>query len=187
MAKRGFDIFVSIIVLILLSLPCIVVAMIIKIGTVGPAIYWSKRIGKDNKPFYMPKFRSMRQDTPEVATDKLSNIEHHLTKIGAYLRKTSFDEVPQLFSVLKGDMSLVGPRPALHNQNELIKLRKMQGIDSLRPGITGWAQINGRDEIDLMQKVSLDLEYMKHANMLFDIKILILTLFSVIRSRDIVH
>ena len=135
----------------------------------------------------MPKFRSMRLNAPEVATDKLANPGQYLTKIGVFLRKTSLDEIPQLFSVLKGDMSIVGPRPALHNQHDLIRLRAKKGIDVIQPGITGWAQINGRDEIDLVQKVSLDQEYMEKANILLDIMIIMLTLAAIVRSKNITH
>lgn len=187
MVKRSFDICISLLGLIMLVLPFLVIAVLIKAGSTGPVLYWSQRIGKDSTSFSMPKFRSMRIDTPEVATDKLLAPEQYLTKTGALLRKTSLDELPQLFSVLRGDMSLVGPRPALYNQHELIRLRKSQGIDKLRPGITGWAQINGRDEIDLAQKISLDLEYMRQANMVFDIKIILLTIVSVLSSKNVTH
>ena len=187
MVKRIFDICISLLGLIMLVFPCLVIAVLIKSSSTGPVFYWSQRIGKDGKPFNMPKFRSMRINTPEVATDKLADPEQYLTELGALLRKTSLDELPQLFSVLRGDMSLVGPRPALYNQNELIRLRKSQGIDKLRPGITGWAQINGRDEIALSQKISLDLEYMRQANMAFDIKIILFTIVSVFSSKNVTH
>lgn len=187
MTKRIFDIAASFFGLIILALPCLLIAIVVKASSTGPAMYWSTRIGKDNKPFQMPKFRSMRIDTPEVATDKLSLPEQYVTKTGAFLRKTSLDELPQLYSVFIGDMSLVGPRPALHNQHDLIDLRKQQGIDRLRPGITGWAQINGRDDIELAQKVALDSDYMRRANLWFDIHIIVLTFISVLKSKNVAH
>ena len=187
MAKRGVDIVVSFLAIIILALPCVIIAILVKASSKGPAIYWSTRIGRDSKPFQMPKFRSMRIDTPEVATDKLNSPKQYITEIGAFLRKTSLDELPQLYSVFTGDMSLVGPRPALHNQFELIDLRMQKGIDRMRPGITGLAQINGRDDIELAQKVALDLEYMKRANMGLDIQIIVLTFFSIIKSKNVAH
>ena len=187
MIKRIFDIFVSLLGLVILGLPCFVIAVLIKADSPGPVLYWSQRIGRDSRPFNMPKFRSMQIDTPEVASDKLVAPEQYLTRIGALLRKTSLDELPQFFSVLRGDMSLVGPRPALYNQHSLIRVRKSQGIDKLRPGITGWAQINGRDEIDLAQKISFDLEYLRQANIVFDIKIILLTIVSVLSLKNVTH
>lgn len=159
----------------------------VKITSKGPALYWSKRIGKNNEIFLMPKFRSMKIDTPQLATHLLSNSQDYLTPVGKFIRKTSLDEIPQLYSILKGDMSFVGPRPALYNQDDLIALRTEKGIHKLTPGLTGWAQINGRDEIPIPQKVDLDYEYFTKASVLFDLKILFLTAYKVAFGKDISH
>lgn len=165
----------------------IIIAFLIKATSKGPVLYWSDRIGVDNKVFKMPKFRTMRVNTPPVATHLLKNPEHFLTTIGQFLRRLSLDELPQFLSILKGDMSFVGPRPALFNQDDLIDLRTRKGIHKLTPGLTGWAQINGRDGLPIPVKVEFDEYYMKHRSFLFDLKILWLTLFKVFRKEGITH
>jgi O-antigen biosynthesis protein WbqP len=185
--KRIVDLFLCILALVFFSIPLIFIYFSIKLTSKGPALYYSKRVGQNNKIFLMPKFRSMRIDTPQVATHLLSNPEQYLTPIGRFIRKTSLDELPQLFSVLKGDMSFVGPRPALFNQDNLIQLRTNAGIDKLTPGITGWAQINGRDEIPISKKVELDRFYLEHSSALLDIKIIFLTALKVLRKEGITH
>lgn len=187
MAKRLFDIIIAFIAIILLIIPCIFISILILLTSSGPVIYWSRRIGSNGTHFMMPKFRTMKINTPEIATDKLLNSREHLIQIGPFLRLTSIDEFPQFLSVLKGDMSLVGPRPALHNQYDLVSKRLELGIDNLKPGITGWAQINGRDNITLDEKVRLDYEYLKKQSIVFDFKILIISILSVIRSKNIAH
>ncbi|MHB8792319.1 MAG: sugar transferase [Thermoleophilia bacterium] len=183
--KRLFDISVSIILLTVLSIPIVIIAILIKVTSKGPALYWSDRIGKDNVIFRMPKFRTMTADTPQIATHLLINGENYLTPIGGYLRKYSIDEIPQIFCIVKGNMSFVGPRPALYNQNDLIKLRTERGIQDLVPGLSGYAQINGRDEISIKQKVELDFEYMKKRSFVFDMRILLQTISSVARSKGV--
>ena len=163
------------------------IAISIRLSSKGPALYWSDRIGKNNKIFKMPKFRSMFTDTAAVATHLLDNPDANLSPIGSFLRSTSLDELPQLFSVLKGDMSFVGPRPALFNQDDLITLRTEKGVDKILPGITGWAQVNGRDELSIPDKVALDVEYLNHQSFWFDIKILWLTLLKVISRSGVSH
>lgn len=185
--KRLFDLIIGIILLVLLSIPMVLIMVAVRLTSNGPALYFSDRIGKDNKIFQMPKFRSMLIDTPDVATHLLGNSDSFLTPIGGFLRKTSLDELPQLFSILKGNMSLVGPRPALFNQKDLIDLRIEKGIDKLLPGITGWAQVNGRDNITIIEKVELDLEYLKNKSFFFDIKILWMTFFNVIKQDNVSH
>ena len=169
--KRIFDLFFGVILLVLLIIPMLLIAISIQLTSKGPSLYWSDRIGKNNTIFKMPKFRSMLIDTPAVATHLLDNPGAYLSPIGGFLRSTSLDELPQLFSVLKGDMSFVGPRPALYNQDDLIALRTEKGVDKLLPGITGWAQVNGRDELSIPDKVALDVEYLKRKSFWFDIKI----------------
>ena len=159
MLKRSFDLLLSIVATFLLTAPVIVVALMVRITSVGPVVYWSDRVGLHNKIFKMPKFRTMRVDTPAVATHLLENPEQFLTPIGSFLRRSSLDELPQLWSILKGDMSFVGPRPALFNQDDLVTLRTRNGVDQIKPGLTGWAQINGRDELPIADKVKLDAEY----------------------------
>lgn len=185
--KRTFDLFIALLILILLLIPIILIILLIFFTSKGPLIYWSSRVGKNNKMFQMPKFRSMKIDTPELASDLLDNPNDYLSPIGKFLRHYSLDEIPQIYSVLKGDMALVGPRPALHNQYELIKLRTEIGIHKLLPGITGWAQINGRDELTLSEKVSFDQEYLKFQSFLFDMKILFKTIFKVFKKSNISH
>jgi len=187
MSKRIFDILISVLFLMICIFPLLMVAVMIQITSKGPAVYWSKRVGRFNKIFLMPKFRSMQIDTPQVATHLLKNTEHYITPLGQFIRRTSIDELPQFFSVLKGDMSLVGPRPALFNQDDLIRLRTEKKIDQLRPGITGWAQINGRDDLPIAVKVQFDEQYLKNHNFLLDLKILFLTVFKVLKTDGIKH
>jgi O-antigen biosynthesis protein WbqP len=163
------------------------IAILVRLTSKGPAVYWSDRVGRYNGIFKMPKFRTMRSDTPAVATHLLSNPDEYLTPIGSFLRKSSLDELPQLWSVLKGDMSFVGPRPALFNQDDLIALRTDRGVHRLIPGITGWAQINGRDDIPIPKKVEFDAYYLLHRSFLLDIKIILLTVFKVARREGVVH
>ena len=165
----------------------LIIAVLVRITSKGPALYWSDRVGRNNKIFKMPKFRSMLIDTPSVATHLLDNPDSCLTPIGGFLRRSSLDELPQLFSVLKGEMSFVGPRPALYNQNDLIILRSKKGINTLLPGITGLAQINGRDELTISEKVALDLEYLNHKSLWFDIKILLKTFLKVVKRVGVSH
>lgn len=165
----------------------LIVGLAIRLTSPGPALFWSERIGQNNRIFSMPKFRSMRIETPKVATHLLQNGEQWLTPIGGFLRTTSIDELPQLWSIVIGDMSIVGPRPALFNQCDLIELRTTAGIDKLRPGLTGWAQINGRDEIPIPDKVALDCEYLERRSMLFDLRIIALTSLKVLRGSDVSH
>ena len=169
--------------LLLLLLPIIIISIMVYSSSKGPILYWSKRIGKNNLVFNMPKFRTMHINTPEVATHLLKNPEEFLTPIGGFLRKTSLDELPQIWSVIIGDMNFVGPRPALFNQEDLIALRKESKVDCLTPGITGWAQVNGRDELSISDKVDLDIEYLRRRSFFFDIKILWMT-FTKIMERD---
>ena len=185
--KRILDLFCSLLALMLLALPILLVSLAVKLTSKGPVLYWSDRVGKHNKIFKMPKFRSMLAGTPAVATHLLTNPSAVLTPIGSFLRKTSLDELPQLWSILKGDMSLVGPRPALFNQYDLISLRTEQGIQVLAPGLTGWAQINGRDEIPIERKVAFDAEYLAKRSLLFDIRILWLTVLKVIHRDGVSH
>lgn len=163
------------------------IAVLVKLSSPGQLLYWSPRIGRDGRAFQMPKFRTMKVGTPQLATDKLTDAASHLTPVGGILRKLSLDEIPQLWSVIKGDMSLVGPRPALFNQHELIEARKARGIDVLRPGITGWAQVNGRDDIPEWRKIELDEQYLKQRSFWFDVKILWLTVWRVIRRDGVAH
>ena len=185
--KRLFDILFSIVLLVILLMPMILIAVAVKASSEGKVLYWSDRIGKDNIIFSMPKYRSMMVDTPVMATHLLQNPKSALTPIGNFLRKYSLDEFPQLWSIIKGDMSFVGPRPALFNQDDLINLRSVQGVDKLLPGLTGWAQINGRDELPIAKKVKMDAEYLEKQSFLFDLKILWLTFLKVIRRDGISH
>lgn len=185
--KRLFDVVVALLAGLALLLPLLAVALLIKLTSPGPALYWSQRIGKHNRIFRMPKFRSMRIDTPAVATHLLTDPDQYLSPVGSFLRKTSLDELPQLWSILMGDMSFVGPRPALFNQDDLITLRTEQGVDRLVPGLTGWAQINGRDELPIPEKVKLDLEYLQRQSFWFDMKIIATTALNVIRREGVSH
>jgi O-antigen biosynthesis protein WbqP len=185
--KRILDLLLALIALVILLLPIILVALVVRITSPGPIFYWSDRVGRYNRLFKMPKFRSMRIGTPAVATHLLSNPESYLTPIGSFLRKSSLDELPQLWSIITGDMSFVGPRPALYNQHDLIELRTRCGVHELVPGLTGWAQINGRDELPIPQKVALDEEYLQRHSLLWDVKILWLTAWKVIMRADVTH
>lgn len=162
-------------------------ALAVRLGSPGPALHWSRRVGRDERLFLMPKFRTMRLGTPDVATHLLGDAEAWVTPTGRWLRRTSLDELPQLWSVLKGDMSLVGPRPALFNQHDLVALRRAAGVQGLRPGLTGWAQVNGRDELPLPEKVRLDREYLERRGFRFDLRVLALTLGAVLRARGVAH
>ncbi|AUN96844.1 lipid carrier--UDP-N-acetylgalactosaminyltransferase [Bacteriovorax stolpii] len=185
--KRLFDVLLVLIILPFFLPILLVIWILIKLEDRGPALYWSKRVGTNNQIFLMPKFRSMKLNTPQVATHLLQNPDEFITKIGKFLRKSSLDEVPQLWSVLTGDMSFVGPRPALFNQDDLIELRTKCGVHLLRPGVTGWAQINGRDEIAIPLKVQFDEYYLKNQSLVFDIKIIFLTAFKVLKSDGVTH
>jgi len=185
--KRIFDLLLGIAILALLVIPMLLIFTAVCLSSRGSALYWSDRVGKNNKIFKMPKFRSMLIDTPAVATHLLSNPDSHLSPIGDFLRRSSLDELPQLFSVLKGDMSFVGPRPALFNQEDLIALRSEKSVDKLLPGITGWAQVNGRDELSIPDKVALDVEYLNRQSFWFDMKILWMTFLKVIKRDGVSH
>ncbi len=185
--KRLFDLFLATFALFILLIPILVVAILVKLTSKGSVLYWSDRVGLDNIIFQMPKFRSMSVGTPAVATHLLADPKSVLTPIGGFLRKSSLDELPQLWCILKGDMSLVGPRPALFNQNDLIALRTQKGVEKCLPGLTGWAQINGRDELPIPRKVALDVEYLQKKSLLFDFKILWLTFMKVVYRDGISH
>jgi len=185
--KRIFDFIFAITLLILFIIPMILIALSIRLTSNGPAIYWSDRVGVNNLIFRMPKFRSMRIDTPSLATHLLSDPDKFLSPIGKILRKSSIDELPQIFSVLQGDMSFVGPRPALYNQDDLVSLRKEHGLEHLVPGITGWAQVNGRDNLTIYEKVMFEVDYNKNKSFWFDLKILWLTVLKVFSIKQISH
>lgn len=185
--KRVFDCIIAAFLLLILLLPMALIALLVFSTSKGPVIYWSKRVGKNNKIFNMPKFRSMKVNTPSISSDLLDNPKQFLSPIGGIIRKTSIDELPQILSVIQGNMSFVGPRPALFNQADLIALRKSYGIDSLVPGITGWAQINGRDNLNIYDKVQLELEYKKNQSFWFDIKIIGITILKVFSSNEVSH
>lgn len=185
--KRLFDLVVALVAAVFLALPIVITALAVRLTSPGPALYWSDRVGRHNRIFKMPKFRSMRIDTPAMATHLLQNPEQWLTPIGSFLRKSSLDELPQLWSILKGDMSFVGPRPALFNQDDLIVLRTEKGVHELVPGLTGWAQVNGRDELPIPQKVQLDEEYLERRSLLFDMKILWMTALKVLARDGVSH
>ena len=184
--KRIIDLLLVVVIFSILGVPMILIAISIRLTSKGPVLYWSDRVGRNNLIFKMPKFRSMIIETPTLATHLLKEPDTYLSTIGSFLRRSSLDELPQLFSILKGDMTFVGPRPALFNQNNLINLRTKNGVDKLLPGITGWAQVNGRDKLSIPDKVLLDIEYLKHQSILFDIKILWMTFLKVIK-RDGLH
>ena len=185
--KRFFDFTVALLLLLLFSLPILVIALIVKLTSRGPVLYWSDRVGIDNTIFKMPKFRTMRTDTPPVATHLLANPASYLTPVGPVLRRFSLDELPQLWNIFKGDMSFIGPRPALFNQDDLVRLRTEKGIHKLIPGITGWAQVNGRDDISILQKVKYEEYYLKNKSLLLDIKILYMTATKVIKAEGVKH
>ena len=187
MIKRLIDFLAALAGLLVLSVPLVLVALAVRFTSRGPILYWSDRVGRDNRIFRMPKFRSMRVDTPAVATHLLTSPERFLTPIGSFLRRTSLDELPQLWSVLVGDMSLVGPRPALFNQDDLVALRTERGVHVLRPGITGWAQVNGRDELPIPVKVDFDAWYLQHQSLALDLRILLLTLGKVAGQQGVAH
>ena len=185
--KRMFDLLLALAAALILAVPVVLVAVLVRLTSPGPALYWSDRVGRHNKIFKMPKFRSMRVGTPAVATHLLTDPGAYLTPIGSFLRKSSLDELPQLWSILAGDMSFVGPRPALFNQHDLIELRTRLGVHELVPGLTGWAQINGRDELPIPDKVKLDVEYLQRQSLWLDIRILWMTFVKVIRRDGITH
>ena len=185
--KRLFDLVLSILAALVLLVPVLLVALAVRLTSKGPALYWSDRVGRNNVIFKMPKFRSMRVGTPAVATHLLAEARSHLTPIGSLLRKSSLDELPQLWSILSGDMSFVGPRPALFNQQDLISLRTEQGVHTLVPGLTGWAQVNGRDELPIPEKVKLDVAYLQRQSLWFDIRILWLTFVKVLKRDGVSH
>ena len=185
--KRPFDLILATILIIILLMPMFFIALMIRLTSKGPVLYWSDRVGFNNTIYKMPKFRSMRIDTPPVATHLMSNPEEFLSPIGRFLRQTSLDEIPQLLSILKGDMSFVGPRPALYNQEDLITLRSNHGLHKLIPGLTGWAQVNGRDDLSIPEKVLFEVEYMHKKSFWFDLKILWLTFLKVINRKGVSH
>jgi len=185
--KRLFDLALALMAIGFLWLPILILAVAVRLSSPGPVLYWSDRIGRHNEIFKMPKFRSMLIDTPPVATHLLQNPDQWLTPIGSFLRKSSLDELPQLWSILKGDMSFVGPRPALFNQYDLITLRKKNRVDELVPGLTGWAQVNGRDELPISQKVKLDSEYLQRRSLLFDLRVLWMTVLKVLGRDGVSH
>ncbi|MFZ6689696.1 sugar transferase [Undibacterium sp. SXout11W] len=185
--KRIFDLFLAFIATAILAIPLILTALCVKLTSRGPVVYWSHRVGKNNVIFKMPKFRSMRIDTPAVATHLLTNPDQYLTPIGSFIRKSSLDELPQLWSIINGDMSFVGPRPALYNQEDLIALRTEKLVHTIPPGLTGWAQVNGRDELPIPVKVELDAYYLQHQSFWLDIRILWMTFFKVVRRDGITH
>lgn len=185
--KRLFDLCLALFSMVFLLIPFLVVAVLVKVTSTGHILYWSDRVGRHNIIFKMPKFRTMRVETPAMATHLLPDPKQFLTPIGSFLRKSSLDELPQLWSILKGDMSFVGPRPALFNQEDLIALRSQSGVDKLLPGLTGWAQINGRDELPIPEKVKLDVDYLNSQSFWLDLKIIFLTFLRVLRSDGVQH
>lgn len=185
--KRLFDILVTASALLVFAIPMALIALAVRTTSAGPALYWSKRIGRDNQIFSMPKFRTMRIETPVVATHLLTDPSKHLTPIGGFLRKTSLDELPQLWCILNGDMSLVGPRPALFNQDDLIAARTLEGVHLITPGLTGWAQVNGRDELAIPEKVAYDADYMRRSSFVFDLRIIAMTAIKVLGVKGVSH
>jgi O-antigen biosynthesis protein WbqP len=185
--KRFIDFSLGLIASIVFLIPLLILAILVKLTSKGPVLYWSNRVGRNNRIFSMPKLRTMRIDTPVVATHLLQNPEQFLTPIGGFLRKSSLDELPQLWSILRGDMSVVGPRPALFNQRNLIEMRTEKGVHKLRPGLTGWAQVNGRDELPLPQKVAFDVEYLGRHSLVFDVKVIYMTFLKVVNREGITH
>ncbi|MDO9602192.1 MAG: sugar transferase [Rhodocyclaceae bacterium] len=185
--KRWFDLLLGLCAVVVLALPILLVAILVRLTSPGPVLYWSDRIGRGNRIFRMPKFRSMRTGTPAVASHLLADPNAYLTPIGSFLRRSSLDELPQLWSILVGDMSFVGPRPALFNQDDLVALRTAQGVHELVPGLTGWAQVNGRDDLPIFEKVRLDAEYMQKESFWFDMRILRMTFVKVLRREGVSH
>ncbi len=184
---RAIDFLLALGALIVFAIPMALVAIAVKLTSAGPALYWSDRVGRFNRLFSMPKFRSMRIDTPALPTHLLKDGASHLTPIGGFLRKSSLDELPQLWSILVGNMAIVGPRPALFNQDDLVTLRSEAGVDRLRPGLTGWAQVNGRDDLTIPDKVALDADYFARRSFVLDLRIIWLTVLKVVRSEGVVH
>ena len=187
MLKRTFDTFLAVLLLVIFVLPMALIAVAVRLNSPGTALYWSRRVGRDNREFKMPKFRTMRADTPVLATHLMEDPQAFITPLGSFLRRTSLDELPQLWSILVGHMSFVGPRPALYNQDDLIALRSRQGLDRLRPGLTGWAQINGRDEISIAEKVNFDREYLHRRSFWLDLKIIFITFLKVFGRHGVAH
>jgi O-antigen biosynthesis protein WbqP len=185
--KRVLDLLLAVIASVIFFIPLCLLAVLVKVTSKGPVFYWSDRVGRGNRIFSMPKLRTMRVDTPVVATHLLTDPEKFLTPVGGFLRKSSLDEIPQLWCIVRGDMSVVGPRPALFNQQNLIDMRTDQGVHMIRPGLTGWAQINGRDELPLPEKVKLDSDYLRRQSLGFDLKVIMLTALKVLRRDGIVH
>jgi O-antigen biosynthesis protein WbqP len=185
--KRAFDLVLAVAMLAVLAVPLVLMAVLVRLSSPGPALYWSDRVGRGNVNFRMPKFRTMRIGTPAVATHLLTNPGAYVTPVGAFLRKTSLDELPQLISILAGHMSFVGPRPALFNQHDLVALRTEAGVHRLLPGLTGWAQVNGRDELSIPDKVTLDIEYLERRSFGLDLKVLWLTVVRVVRREGVAH
>lgn len=185
--KRMLDLLVTLVAVFIFAIPMILVGLAVRFTSRGPILYWSDRVGRNNVVFAMPKFRTMRMDTPVLPTHLLQDASSYLTPIGSFLRKSSLDELPQLWCILNGDMSLVGPRPALHDQQDLLDARTAAGVHVLVPGLTGWAQVNGRDEVTLEIKVAHDVEYLQRKSLLLDVKILLLTLWKVVMVKDIAH
>jgi O-antigen biosynthesis protein WbqP len=185
--KRFFDLFLGGLLLLITAFPFLLIALTVRLTSPGPVLHWSQRVGRNNKHFAMPKFRSMRVDTPQLATHLMTDPTRYLTPIGSFLRRSSLDELPQLWSILKGDMSFVGPRPALFNQDDLIALRTERGVHRLTPGLTGWAQVNGRDELPIPVKVNFDAEYGQRQSLSFDLHILWLTALKVLRRDGVTH
>ena len=185
--KRFFDILISLLLIVFLFLPMLIVTILVKVTSKGPVLYWSDRVGQYNLIFKMPKFRTMQMGTPDVATHLLEDPEEYLTSVGTFLRKSSLDELPQMLSIIKGDMSFVGPRPALYNQEDLIELRTQKGVHVLTPGLTGWAQINGRDELPISVKVDYDTYYLHNRSFILDVRIIIQTFFKTLHSTGINH
>jgi O-antigen biosynthesis protein WbqP len=185
--KRAFDLTLVCIVTLILAIPIVLVALLVKVTSPGPVLYWSRRIGRYNRDFLMPKFRSMREGTPQLATHLLTDPAAYLTPIGSLIRRTSLDELPQLWSIWRGDMSFVGPRPALFNQDDLITARTALNVHQLVPGLTGWAQVNGRDDLPIPEKVTLDAEYQRRQSFLFDLRILWMTGINVLGGKGVSH
>jgi O-antigen biosynthesis protein WbqP len=185
--KRLFDFVIAVAAIVVLAVPISILALAVRLTSSGPVLYWSDRVGRYNRIFRMPKFRTMSVDTPAVATHLLSNADAYVTPVGRLLRRTSLDELPQLWSILQGDMSFVGPRPALFNQDDLIALRTRHGVHELMPGLTGWAQVNGRDDLSIPDKVDRDTEYLRQRSLLLDAKILILTIQRAFRGLGVSH
>jgi O-antigen biosynthesis protein WbqP len=185
--KRLFDLMLALMAAVLLAIPAMLIALLVKVTSPGPVLHWSKRVGRDNCIFWMPKFRTMRISTPQLATHLLANAETYLTPAGSFLRKSSLDELPQILSILRGHLSFVGPRPALFNQDDLIELRTSRGVHQLLPGLTGWAQINGRDELSIPAKVEFDSDYLRRRSFFFDCKIILITILHAVTGRGVQH